>query len=191
MKHLASLLLALVFATASPAAEQSLVLTDLAGKPHTPLVAGDRKAIVLVFVSPFCPTSNAFTPEINRIAADYADRFAFYLIEADPDIPLADAKKHVEMLEIKAPVLLDPQQVLAKQTKATITPEAVILAPEGTMLYQGRINDLYVNRTKKLKEPKTHDLRAALDAIADGQTVAVPRTQAIGCSISGMKSPSE
>jgi hypothetical protein len=48
------------------------------------------------------------------------------------------------------------------------------------------INDPYASQTKKLKEPKTHDLRAALDAIAAGQPVAVPNTKAIGCSISGI-----
>lgn len=176
----------LLLAVSALAADKPLELADLSGKAHTPLVAGERKAVVLVFVSPFCPTSNAFTPEVNKIAAEYGDRFAFYLIEADAEISPADAKKHVETLAIQAPVLLDPQQQLAKQTKATITPEAVVLGPDGKTLYQGRINDLYVNQTKKLKEPKTHDLRAALDAIAAEQPVAVPSTKAIGCSISGL-----
>jgi hypothetical protein len=35
-------------------------------------------------------------------------------------------------------------------------------------------------------EPKTHDLRNALDAIAAGQPVPVAVTKAIGCSISGI-----
>jgi hypothetical protein len=186
MKHLAPLLLALLLATTAFAAEKPIELSDLEGKIRTPLAVGDRKGVVLVFVSPFCPTSNAFTPEVNRIAADYADRFTFYLIEADADISVTDAKKHVETMEIKTPVLLDPQQRLAKLTKASITPEAVVLSANGATLYQGRINDLYVNQTKKLKEPKTHDLRVALDAIAVGKPVPVPATKAIGCSISGI-----
>ena len=186
MKRLAPLLFSLLLAATAIAAEKPIELADLEGKTRTPLTVGDRKGVVLVFVSPFCPTSNAFTPEVNRIAADYADRFSFYLIEADADISPADAKKHVETMEIKAPVLLDPQQRLAKLTKAAITPEAVVLSASGTTLYQGRINDLYVNQTKKLKEPKTHDLRDALEAIAAGKPVAVPTTKAIGCSISGI-----
>jgi hypothetical protein len=186
MKHFVPLLFSLLLATAAFAAEKPIELSDLEGKPRAPLAVGDRKAVVLVFVSPFCPTSNAFTPEVNRIAADYGDRFSFYLIEADADISVADAKKHVETMEIKAPVLLDPQQRLAKLAKASITPEAVVLSASGATLYQGRINDLYVNQTKKLKEPRTHDLRVALDAIAAGKPVEVPTTKAIGCSISGI-----
>jgi thiol-disulfide isomerase/thioredoxin len=169
-----------------PAAEKPLDFPDVEGKVRTPLVVGDRKAVVLVFVSPYCPTSNAFTPEVNRIAANYGDRFAFYLVEADADITLADAKKHVETMEIKVPVLLDTQHRLALLTKAKTTPEAVVLNANGEPLYQGRINDLYSSQTRKLKEPKTHDLRVALDAIAAGQPVPVAATKAIGCSISGI-----
>lgn len=177
------LISSLVLSATALAADGPLTLNDLDGKPHTPLVAGAPKAVVLVFVSPYCPTSNVFTPEINRIAAEYGDRFAFYLVETDADITRADARKHVETLEIKAPVLLDPEQHLARQTQATTTPEAVVLAPDGKILYQGRINDLYATQTKKLKEPKTHDLRNALDAIDANRPVLVPKTKAIGCSI--------
>jgi len=87
-------------------------------------------------------------------------------------------------MEIKAPVLLDAAQRLAKLTKAKTTPEAVVLATNGDTLYQGRINDLYATQTKKLKEPKTHDLRLALDAILAGKPVANPAAKATGCSIS-------
>jgi thiol-disulfide isomerase/thioredoxin len=173
-----------VFTCATAATAEPLSLSDVDGGKHT-LLAGDKKPMVLVFVSPYCPTSNAFTPEINRIAADYDGRVAFYLVEADADITGADARKHVETMEIKAPVLLDPAQRLAKLTKAKTTPEAVVLDTNGYTLYQGRINDLYATQTKKLKEPKTHDLRVALDAILAGKPVANPATKAIGCSISG------
>jgi thiol-disulfide isomerase/thioredoxin len=181
------LALALLCSRPAFAEDKPLEFSDLEGKTRTPLVAGDRKAIVLVFVSPYCPTSNTFTPEVNRIAAEYGDRFAFYFVEADAAIPLDEAKKHAELLEIKAPVLLDREQRLAKSTKAKFTPEAVVLGKDGKTLYQGRVNDLYVTQTKKLKEPKTHDLRVALDDIAAGRPVAVPLTKAIGCSISGVQ----
>jgi len=164
-------------------ADAPVELLDIDGKVHAPLHASDRKATVFVFVSPFCPTSNTLTPEVNRIAAEYAHQFAFYLVEADSTISAGDAKKHAETLEIKTTVLLDPKQLLAKWTKAKITPEVVVLGRDGKTLYQGRINDLYTTPTKKLKEPTTHDLRAALDSIAAGKTVEIPLTKAVGCLI--------
>jgi hypothetical protein len=183
MKLLAFLLGVALLTDLVTAADDTIQLTDIRGKSHTPLVAGLHKGVVLVFVSPFCPTANTLTPEASKIAADYGDRFAFYFVEADAGISIADARKHAETLEIKAPLLLDPQQLLVRRTKAKTTPEAVVLGPKGETLYQGRINDLYVNQTRKLKEPKTNDLRAALDAISAGQPVAVTTTKAIGCSI--------
>jgi hypothetical protein len=65
-----SLLVSLaLFACATAAMAEPLNFSDVDGGKHT-LLAGDKKPMVLVFVSPYCPTSNAFTPEINRIAAD-------------------------------------------------------------------------------------------------------------------------
>jgi len=184
MMEFSLLLLLAVFSCSTAAMAEPLGFSDVNGGKHT-VLAEEKNPLVLVFVSPYCLTSNAFTPEINQIAADYGGRVAFYLVEADADITAADAKKHVETMEIKAPVLLDPAQRLAKLTKAKTTPEAVVLATNGDTLYQGRINDLYATQTKKLKEPKTHDLRVALDAILAGKPVANPATKAIGCSILG------
>ena len=181
MKLVLILCTSLLLGDVLPGAE--VRLADINGGTHQPLVVGERKAVVLIFLSPFCPTANALTPEINRIASEYADRFAFYIIEADAEISVTDAKKHAETLEIKAPVLLDPKQEMARLTKAKTTPEAVVLGSEGRTLYQGRINDLYATQTKKLKEPTSHDLRDALDAIAKGKPVSASSTKAIGCSI--------
>lgn len=183
MKRAVSVVIALMSAGMALAADKSPELRDINGKTHSPLAVGSRKAAVLVFVSPFCPTSNTFTPEVNDIAAKYGDRFAFYFVEADAELALADAKKHAETFEMKAPVLLDPKQELARKTNAKTTPEAVVVGANGDTLYQGRINDLYATQTRKLKEPKTHDLRVALDAIAAGRPVEVSSTKAIGCSI--------
>jgi hypothetical protein len=186
MKSVLIICIALLFAGPSRGDENSPSLADVNGSMHTPLSFGGRKAVVLVFVSPFCPISNAFTPEVNRMAEKYADQFAFYFVEADAGIKIDDAKKHAEMFEMKPPLLLDPKQQLVKLTKAKTTPEAVVLSAKGDILYQGRINDLYATQTKKLKEPTTHDLRVALDAIAAGRPVTTPLTKAIGCSITAI-----
>lgn len=157
------------------------------GKDYQPLELGDRKASVLFFVSPFCPTSNNFIPEINSIIADYQDRVAFYFVEAEPGLQLTDVLRHIEISGITAPVLLDEPLQLAKHTGAKITPEAVVLGPGGNTLYRGRINDYYLTPTRKQKQPTTRDLRDALDAILAGRPVSVPSVPAAGCKISGLE----
>ena len=157
------------------------------GKDHTPLVAGDKKAVVLFFVSPYCATSTTFLPEINHIVADYESKFAFYFVHADPDLKQTDILQHTEMNAIKATVLMDKEQRLQKLTSAKITPETVVIAPDGKTLYQGRINDLYLGPTKRQRKATTQELRDALEAIQAGKPVATPKTDAVGCKISGLK----
>jgi thiol-disulfide isomerase/thioredoxin len=173
--------------SAGNASDTALTLPAADGKDYTPLAASDKKAVVLFFVSAYCPTSNTFVPEINKIVADYNGKFAFYLVHADSDLKLTDVLQHTEMMGVKTTVLMDKEQKLVKLTQAKTTPEVVVLAPDGKTLYQGRINDLYLGPTRKQRQATTKDLRDALDAIQSGNPVANARTEAMGCKISGVK----
>ena len=141
------------------------------------------KAAVIFFVSPYCPTSNNFAPEMNAIVKDYGGDFVFRYVHSDTTVTEADRKQHATMMEFTSPVLTDAEQKLAKVLGAKTTPEVVVVAPDGKALYQGRINDLYLGPTKRQREVKSHDLRDALAAIREGKPVANPRTEAMGCGI--------
>ena len=84
-------------------------------------------------------------------------------------------------------MLLDAEQKVAKKFGAKITPEVVVVGKEGNVLYQGRINDLYLSPTKRQREVTKTDLRDALAAIREGKPVDVARTEAMGCKISGLE----
>jgi len=164
--------------TASP----SLVWNDLEGVPRHPIDAGDKTASVLIFFWHDCPISNSYAPEIPRLCASHP-HFAFYLVQVDPDLTPAAAKKHASEYELHLPVLLDPTHQLVKLAKATTTPEVVVFGKDGAVLYRGRIDDLYAAPGKKRAQPTQHDLRDALDAIASGRQVEKKETTAIGCLI--------
>jgi peroxiredoxin len=179
-------LLFLVFTSllhAAPLAE--LPATD--GKTYAPLDAGGKKAVVLFFVSPFCSTTRPFMKEINAISADYADRAAIALIHSDSEVTVETAFQHADMEQVKARVLIDKEQLLAKHLGATITPEAFIVTPAGEVLYKGRINDLYLGSTKRQRAATTKDLRDALEAILTGKPIPAPQEPAQGCKIGGLK----
>lgn len=169
------------------AAAQALELLGTDGQNHDPLALGDKKAVVLFFVSPFCSTTKSFMKEINQITADYSDRVVVYLVHSDPEITNEVAMEHAILSEVKATVLLDKEQALAKQMKARITPEAIVLSPKSETLYQGRINDLYLGPTKRQRAATTKDLRDALDAVLAGNPVPAPQPEAQGCKIGGIK----
>jgi hypothetical protein len=170
------------------AAEPSITLPGTDGMEHAPLkVPAEKKGVVLFFGSPFCNTSNTFLPEINAITEAFEDRFTFFFVHSEPDLELTQVMEHKELLKVRPLALLDKKQLLVKQTGARITPEVVVISPNGSTLYQGRINDLYLGPTKRQRKATTADLRDALTAIAEAQPVAAPRTEAIGCKIAGLQ----
>lgn len=165
------------------AQEPALRLPDLGGNEMDPLDAGGSKAAVIFFVSPYCPTSNNFGPEMNAIAADFGADFVFRFVHSDPTVTPEDRKRHAELMAFAAPVLDDSKQALAKRLAASATPEVVVVAPDGKVFYQGRINDLYLGPTRRQRQITKHDLREALGAIQAGRPVPVARTEAMGCGI--------
>ncbi len=166
--------------------KRSFVLTDILGQRLDPLDPGDKKAAVLFFVSPFCPTSNTFAPEMNAIIGDFEEAFAFRIIHSDTSVPEEVVVQHASLMEFTVPVLRDADQAVAKKLGAKITPEVVVVGEDGKILYQGRINDLYLGPTRRQREATTADLRDALKAIREGKRVPVAKTEAMGCKISGL-----
>jgi hypothetical protein len=163
------------------AGERTPELTDIDGRKQA-LVQAERKATVLFFLLPDCPVSNAYAPEIQRICADHeAKKVAAFIVHADPDVTADKARKHAKEYGLKCPVLLDPKHDLVKRTGATMAPEAVLLGPDGKVLYRGRIDDWYVDYGKRRGEPSQRDLRNAIDAVLQGNAVATPTTKVIGC----------
>lgn len=112
-------------------ADPALVLPGTDAKDHKPLSIANKKGVVLFFVSPYCPTSNTFMPEMNSIAADFGGAFEFFFVHADADQKPADILQHAEIMKIKTTVLMDKEQKLLRRTGAKITPEAVVISPEG------------------------------------------------------------
>jgi hypothetical protein len=78
--------------------------------------------------------------------------------------------------------LRDPAHALVKFTKATITPEAAVVAG-GRVVYRGRIDDRYVDLGVERPSPTVHDLADALAAVLAGKPVPHATTQAVGCFI--------
>jgi hypothetical protein len=71
-------------------------------------------------------------------------------------------------------------------TGAATIPEAAVLAPDGTLLYLGRIDNRVEDFNIRRPEPTKFDLREALDALLSGKPVPHPRTKAFGCAINSV-----
>jgi thiol-disulfide isomerase/thioredoxin len=171
---------------------RTLDLSDAKGNKHTTKEWGGSKAVVLFFIWSECPASNGYAPELARLFKEYADKgVKFYGVHSDPDITAEQALAHAKEYQLPFPVLLDPTQNLARQTGAKRNPTAVILSPEGKVLYRGRIDDSYVSLGKKRAEPTRRDTQDALALIASGKIPAFVETEVIGCLIPKVTAPKE
>jgi peroxiredoxin len=166
------------------AADGDFSLSDARGERHTPREWTERKAVVVFFLNVDCPVSNGYAPEMARLAKAYEAQGALlWGVHSDPDLTAEDAARHAKEYGLRFPILLDPDQVLARRAGARVTPEAALLSPEGKVLYHGRIDDRYTADGKRRDEPRTRDLEAALDAVLAGKPVAQDETRAYGCPL--------
>jgi hypothetical protein len=171
-------------ALAIAAGPKEIELTTLTGERIRPADAGDGPFAVLVFVTTDCPIANAFQPELRRLEArakELGGRFT--LVQVVPNLKDEEARRHVMEFAVTAPVVIDREHALIKATGVEITPEAVVIARDGTLAYRGRIDNLFVTYGKRRVEPTEHDLRDAMEALAAGKPVTRPRTEALGCYI--------
>jgi peroxiredoxin len=159
-------------------------LRDADGGTHTQAEWAQARAVVLFYVTTDCPLSNAYAPEMNRIEEAYTPRgVRFYAVQGDSTITGDEVRRHAHEFAYRFPVLLDPQQMLARHTGATVTPESVVLSRDGAVLYLGRIDNRVEDFGKTRLQATEFDLRDALDAILGGRPAPHPHTRALGCAI--------
>ena len=186
MRFVCLLLISLCIASceAPRRAGPNLYVKDVHGKNVAPLDAAGARAVVIIFLGVECPVSNSYAPEINRICAEYEPRdVRFWAVYVDSDLSPQDAKQRADEFAYRCPVLLDPRHELVNRLGATVTPEAAVIAPDGSLLYRGRIDDQWAALGRKRRQVTSRDLRAALDAVLSNRPVSNSRTDPVGCKI--------
>jgi len=164
----------------------AVLVQSLSGAPVDALLApAGTKAIVFLFTSTDCPISNRYAPEIKRVATEFAGKgIVFRLVYPNPADEAAAIHAHMTAFSYAGAVeaLRDPAHALVKFTKATVTPEAAVVAG-GRVVYRGRIDDRHVDLGLERPAPTQHDLADALSAVIAGQRVPHATTRAVGCFI--------
>jgi hypothetical protein len=183
-KGWAAVAFACLYLTAGIAGSVKFDLPDDGGKNRSLRELAGQHATVLLFLGIDCPISNRYAPLLERMRTTYETRgVRFVAVFSGPALDGPGVRHHLNEYNLHLPALLDRNASLAAQTAAKVTPEAVLLAPDGHVLYLGRIDDQYVAWGKTRLQPTVQDLRDALDQTLAGQPVAHPVTKALGCSI--------
>ena len=145
---------------------------------------------MLYFVATDCPVANSYVPEMNRIHDEYAPKgVEFFAVQADVSAPREAVAKYAAEFRYAYPMLLDPQQQLIRFTGASVTPQVAILAPDGKLLYLGRVDNRVADFGKQRPRATVADLRNSLDAVLAGKPVPEARTRSVGCAINVKKLP--
>jgi hypothetical protein len=180
---------ALLSAVPPPSPSKALP-QDLAGRAVNPFMGRQWSAAVFIFIATTCPISQRYSPEIQRLEAEFEPRgVIFWLVDPDAtDMPSAIRTfLRAYGYSSASRVLRDPAHVLVRQTGAQVTPEVAVYEPGGRLAYRGRIDNWYVRLGWARRAPTTHDLEAALSDVLAGKPVKPRFTPVVGCFISDMQ----
>jgi hypothetical protein len=158
---------------------------DIDGVVRDPLKVEKGHEEALFFITNDCPVSNYYSHEIRRICEDYATRgVECALVYTDPTMTDDQARRHSQEYGHGAyPKIVDRTHALVKAAGAAINPTAVVVRPDESIAYRGRIDNSFAAIGKQRRVVTEHDLRDALDAVIAGKPVAKPETPPIGCYI--------
>src|SRR5438477_730120 len=165
-------------------AQQSL---DLEGHAVNPFAAASGKPVVLVFLRRDCPVSGRYAPVIQKISREYADRASFWLVYPDRTDTPQQIRKSVADYGYDLPALRDPEHTLVKLSRVQITPEVAVFDRDRQLIYDGRIDDWYIDLSRARPAPTTHELRDAITAATARTTRSRKEVRGVGCYISDVE----
>ena len=139
---------------------------------------------VHVFLSTECPISQQYVRQLSDLQRHYEPlsvRFvAWFPLRTDSPRVIRRFQTEYSLPFAGKP---DAGARLARQLRVRVTPEVVVMQPDGRVRYQGAIDDWYVALGKHRPEATRQYLRDALNAILAGKEVAMVRTDAVGCLV--------
>jgi len=175
----------LVLGSAFAVAQQTA--KDLDGHAVNPLAADSGKIVVLVFLRRDCPVSSRYAPVIQQIGKQYADRATFWLVYPDKSDSPEAIRRYLGDYGYQLPALRDPEHALVKLARVQITPEVAVFDRDRQLVYDGRIDDWYVDLARAKSAATTHELDDAIRAALAGKAVAKSEVRGVGCYISDLE----
>lgn len=160
---------------------------DLEGRQVSPFVEHSSQVVVLVFLRRDCPVSGRYAPSIQQLSRRYADSVSFWLVYPDKSDSPGAIRKSVADYGYHLPVLRDPDHSLVKLGHVQITPEVAVFDRNHRLVYDGRIDDWYLDFTRARPAPTTHELDDAIRAALAGQSVTHNEVRGVGCYISDLE----
>lgn len=186
---------AAVYAQAEPAAAKpgeaapDFTLSDLKGNTHT-LSDAKGKYVVLEWTNYDCPFVKKYYDKghMQALQAKWAGKGAVWLTicsSAPGKQGHFTSEQWTARLAVanpNAPVLLDPDGKVGRLYAARTTPHMYVIAPDGTLVYAGAIDNKRSANTDDIATSLNY-VEAAIEAHMAGKPVDPASTAPYGCSV--------
>ena len=148
----------------------------------------NKKGIVVIFTSNYCPFSKLYEARINDLANKYASQnIQMVLINSNspddnPAESIEEMAAKVQSSSFSFPYLSDKERRALDIFKASKTPEAFLLKPAANgfdVVYSGAIDD----NPQVADQVREQYLAAAIDALLGSRVPSKPYVRPVGCII--------
>jgi thiol-disulfide isomerase/thioredoxin len=139
---------------------------------------------VYVFLSDECPMCQGYAPVLNQLATNYGKK-GVELIGVFPNYYATDSSITAFRTEynIVFKTIKDSTFTLTNFFKASTTPQVFMSNTEGSLLYNGQIDDTYFRAGKRRGTTSAFYLKSAIEAALSNRKPDIAETKAIGCVI--------
>lgn len=161
-------------------------LPDTDGKTVDLAEFAGSKALLVIFMCNHCPYVKHVAEQLKSLSDDYMPKglavVAISSNDADkyPDDSLEAMAIEKSERGYQFAYLFDETQEIAQSYAAACTPDFYLFDSEQTLAYRGQLDS---SRPKSDIPVTGEDLRAAIDAVLNGQSPSAQQTPSIGCNI--------
>ncbi|MFN9639535.1 MAG: redoxin domain-containing protein [Pirellula sp.] len=157
------------------------------GKTHQWRI--ESKAQVFCFLGCECPVARFYATRLASLYRDYNRQgIDFVGVMSNRHDSKEDVVRFATELSIPFPLILDSDQEIARSLHASRTAEIVVLDPQSSIVYRGRVDDQMSPGVKRAAA-KSEELRDLLSGITSGKTLSLPNTTPVGCLITFDRTP--
>lgn len=154
------------------------------GQPYPLSVVKEQPLSVFFFLAPECPLCENYALTIKNLRQQFASKeVSFYGVFAGETYSSAEITHYMARFQLPVKALKDSDYRLTEHFGASVTPEVFVVDAQGSVLYQGKIDNWIAALGKKRLQATRFYLKDALEASLQGCAIPLSQTEAVGCLI--------
>ncbi len=145
-------------------------------------INADQPLTAIVFLATDCPISQKYIGELKHIDSLFHTKISIKGV-VPGNVKQEEINQFISEYQINFPVVTDADYKLVKKYHATITPEVFLINDLNHIYYQGAIDNWFFDLGKYRQHITEHYLIDAINAVQQGQSPVVKKTESVGCPI--------